>query len=322
MSRRQRQFGLNAFLTRRGVVTALVIASSVAWSSTPSADDTLAGARLIPAQFIIGHEPMKVDEFAAHRDLAQEALERNFGASGYIECNGKQAGSASVVGAGDVLTTAGHNFYTPSCEARYESSTCRFHTTLRGSDYTIELATEVARGFTCPMSPELGDWLVFKLRHELPAEILPYDVGDSSSLVPGDDVLAISGQTGDVLVKGGFNGKYLAAKTFSECYWEQKTDREGARGFAGLGCSASLGSSGGTLLNGNREFVGMASKSSELGDDLARRYRLMSQNHKPLVVKRCHHDGWPDPLQCATFYIPVEGAFREAILNAAGIQNN
>ena len=143
-------------------------------------------AMLIPAQYINGADYQDTSRFANGRSVAE--MDRNYGATGTIECEGKVAGSANIVGRRDVLVTAGHVLYDNRNGCRpYED--CVFVTSMNGRRVERRITSNVrgAPPRTCPFSNDL-DWAVATLSSGVPDGIEPYQVGDPTALADGDRV--------------------------------------------------------------------------------------------------------------------------------------
>lgn len=237
---------------------------------------------------VFGPDPREsAEDFARARRLDPEALKRQHAASGLIRC-GNARGAGQLTLATHVVTTAAHVFYDEQGRLRAESRNCIFLVEAGGQQIAtaIDMGSIVA-GATNPYATgAVHDWAVARLMRPL-REATPYALGSPS---PGGAVrFAARGH-----VDWG-EGHDLSLET---CRLRQGLDLgvEGTREFA-FDCAAGLGASGSALLepSGDRLlaiFVGF--------------HTAAPYGRTPFA---------PDNYN---FAVTVEGAFRRAVIEAAG----
>lgn len=265
---------------------------------------------------IEGSERLLTPDYQQKTGLTRKQVEAQFGASGRVQC-GEITASAELI-TNEIIVTTAHLFWwgdhdtrrnsQPFCDVKYRPDECTFTTIINGRLANFPLASIVAAGFQCPLRPATKDhWAIIRLKRPVPANIRPYKIGDAALMKLGEPVLAVNGANGDMTEPKPGTKERQFAKSFGECRWGPVRND-----IVVTGCSAAPSSSGSAILNTEKEIVGIAVKSTESQEGLARRVK-QSWETGNFEVLRCSFD----PQTCATFYIPVVGEFRQALIEAA-----
>ena len=227
------------------------------------------------------------EDFARERGLDAAALRRQHAASGIIQCGGAR-GAGQLTLSANVVTTAAHVFFDKAGRLRADGAHCVFIAEAGGQEIATAIDVDSIRaGSRAPYAESpVHDWAVARLKRPL-REAVPYALGAPAA---GEAVRFAA--RGHVDWGGGHD---LSLET---CRLRQGIElgAEGTREFA-FDCAAGIGASGSALLeaDGGRligVFVGFRASTPEAQAPFS------PENYN--------------------FAVTVEGAFRRAVIEAAG----
>jgi hypothetical protein len=283
---RCRQMRPARFSSRLRIGAAALVCACAA-AATASYEYTLAKAAQLDrphARAVTMERDLRVapEMFARRAGITLDEFRLRHGASGLIRC-GAATGSGQVTLANNVISTAGHVFFAPGGKLR--SPSCTFEPTAEpGVAIAIDLDSVIS-GSGDPMRERATlDWAVARLA-SAPSRVRPYALAEKSEA------------PSPITLYGGGNGQ-AATIGVEQCSTRRVTATapEGIRELS-FDCSAAPGGSGAALLNEKNEivaiFVGFRSVD-------ASRAQPFSDSHY-------------------NFAITVEGPFRRALLQAAGL---
>jgi len=182
---------------------------------------------------------------------------------------GSVYGSASIVGSNDVMLTVAHNLYDESCKLRPEIDECYFEDT-NGDRIKIDVASirsgVTERNCLIPKSgvrvswawllPKLQDnWAVARLKKKV-GGVKPYGLSETDRC-RGMSLVAVQGIAHNFIGKGDY------PPSIQTCQWRDthqiRNGREIRYGkfLIKHDCDAGVGASGGVLLNGKYEIIGL-----------------------------------------------------------------
>ena len=227
-------------------------------------------------------------DFAKSRGLDLRALKRATAASGLVTCGAAQ-GAGQLTLANDVITTAAHVFFDERGRLRAGSDHCQFLVVV-GQEIVMTMidVRSIQAGAHDPYGQSPArDWAVARLLRPVDG-ITPYGVGKAAQGAP---VRFAS--------RGSVDWRQRSDLAMQQCALRQTLDAapDGAREVA-FDCDAGKGASGGALLDARGKglvavFVGFRSATPNI----------------PQPFSAEHYN----------FAVTVEGAFRRAILTAAGV---
>lgn len=183
-----RLFALLPFLTIAWSVAAIPLAKCP--TSNTSIDSQ---SKLLHKVVLLGADGREsVDEYQnrKNRDLSEKDkvdYQKKFLATGVLTCGGALA-TAQLSGAGDVITTAAHNFFGDQCQAWMNDGRCFFETA--GQRVELDMASVKA---SCPYPNQRLDWAVAKLKRPIRG-VEPYNIPERDwALMPDTSVTQVSG---------------------------------------------------------------------------------------------------------------------------------
>lgn len=246
-----------------------------------------ASAPIVPV-VVFGHDARReAPAFASEHALDEAGLVRDHLASGLIQC-GNAHGAGQLTLGDDVITTAAHVFYDENGLPR--ARTCSFDITVNGREQhvPIDLGSIVA-GSTKPYEVAVAhDWAVARLTHGVPG-VRPYGLAGE---VHGDVPVTF-------VSRGHIDWGEAKHLSFQQCRLHDKISdgSEGTREFS-FDCDTGDGASGGALMfDKDMAHVG----AILVGWRSNRPFKAM-----PFSAK--HYN----------FAVTIEGAFRQAVVAAAG----
>ncbi|WP_159730620.1 trypsin-like serine protease [Methylosinus sp. Ce-a6] len=248
-----------------------------------------AAARLEPTKvLVLGSERRaSADQYATRQKLDAGSLKQAHAASGLIQC-GRAHGAGQLTLANNVITTAAHVFYDERGAKRARS--CQFVTDVDGKKRRVAIdMTSIVAGSAKPYAVKaINDWAVARLAQPLD-DVKPYDLADP---------LAVE-QTVEFVSRGHSDWRDAETMSFEACRLRAQTNqlKGGAREFA-FDCGTGDGASGGAVLAGEPRMKLGAILVGWRSNDPSRIGPYSSTNYN--------------------FVVSVEGAFREAVLAAAG----
>jgi hypothetical protein len=248
-----------------------------------------AAARLEPTKvLVLGSERRaNAEQYATRQKLDAGSLKQAHAASGLIQC-GRAHGAGQLTLANNVITTAAHVFYDERGAKRARS--CQFVTEVEGKKRRIAVdMSSIVAGASKPYAVKaINDWAVARLSQPLD-DVKPYDLADQ---------LAVE-QTVEFVSRGHSDWRDAETMSFEACRLRAQTNqlKGGAREFA-FDCGTGDGASGGAVLSGEQRV--------KLGAIL-----VGWRSNDP------SHIG-PYSTTNYNFVVSVEGAFRQAVLAAAG----
>lgn len=265
---------------------------SLLLATESKAFDPLTGAAALPIEKVVvfGAETRQTLEgFARRNHLDLAALERRHAASGVIHC-GNARGAGQLTLADNVVTTAAHVFYDEAGAMRADAAHCAFTATVEGREFSVPVdAKSIVAGTTDPYATAAAhDWAVARLTRAVPG-VAPYGLGDPASNLP-------------IRFAARGHSDWGAGRELSleACRLRDNlsSGQEGTREFA-FDCAAGVGASGGALLDAEGDkllavFVGFRSVAAD------QRLAFSPFNYN--------------------FAVTVEGAFRRAVVEAAGVR--
>lgn len=265
---------------------AAVIFSSDTFAFTVMSTPTTAG---VPASPVVafGVNGRKTAEiFAAERGIDPQTVKKSYSASGLITC-GDAHGAGQLTEAADVVTTAAHVLFDE--EGNPRAATCTFSVLSDAKliRVPVNMASVVA-GSRKPYSVQaVHDWAVVKLEKAVDG-VAPYQLADAMAV--NKDVLFAA--------RGHFDWGNGRVMSMEACRLQAQLNKgaEGTREFA-FDCETGDGASGGAVLTGDDKLhigailVGWRSNSPT----------------KLVPFSPMHYN----------FVVSIEGAFRDAVSNAA-----
>ena len=226
--------------------------------------------------------------FAKSRGLDPEAVRRSTSASGLVTCGAAQ-GAGQLTLANDVITTAAHVLFDEQGRLRAGSDQCHFLVVVGHEIVMTKIdvrSIEVGARDPYRHSPS-RDWAVARLLRAVHG-ITPYGIGKASE---GASVRFAS--------RGSVDWRQRSDLAMQQCALHQTLESapDGAREIA-FDCDAGKGASGGALLDAQGKglvaiFAGFHSANP--------------------------NQAAPFSAEHYNFAVTVEGAFRRAILAAAGV---
>ena len=226
--------------------------------------------------------------FAKSHGLDPIQIKRSTAASGLVTC-GEAHGAGQLTLADDVITTAAHVFYDERGHLRADSAHCQFVLVV-GHEVVmtmIDVASIEAGAQNPYQQSPARDWAVAKLLRPV-AGVTPYGLGEPKA---GSKVRFAS--------RGSVDWRQRDDLGLQQCAIRQTlaTAPDGAREIA-FDCDAGKGASGGALLDAKGRglvaiFAGFRSATPDT----------------PAPFSPTHYN----------FAVTVEGAFRRAVVTAAGI---
>ena len=257
------------------------------WFSPIVADDAAFAAQRV---VVFGDEKRQtLDSYAKRNRIDARDLRRRHSGSGLIRCgNARGAGQLTLVD--DVITTAAHVFFDIAGASRAAMGPCEFIIELDGEQIITRIDPKsIVTGSWRPyQAAPANDWAVARLERPLP-QARPYGLG-----------AAVSGDPVRFVARGHVDWGDGRKTSIEDCRLRESLDDgiEGTREFA-FDCAAGIGASGGALLNA-------------AGADL-------------LAIFVGYHSYAPDARAAFSadnynFAVSVEGAFRLAVLDAAGLR--
>jgi hypothetical protein len=248
-----------------------------------------AAARLEPTKvLVLGSERRaNADQYAARQKLDAGSLKQAHAASGLIQC-GRAHGAGQLTLANNVITTAAHVFFDERGSKR--ARVCQFVTEVEGRKRRIPVdMSSIVAGASKPYAVKaVNDWAVARLSQPLD-DVKPYDLADK---------LAVE-QTVEFVSRGHSDWRDAETMSFEACRLRAQTNqlKGGAREFA-FDCGTGDGASGGAVLAGEQHAKLGAILVGWRSNDPSRIGPYSTTNYN--------------------FVVSVEGAFREAVLAAAG----
>jgi hypothetical protein len=246
----------------------------------------LIGSRATPVLFMGQDNRVGTDEFAAAHAMRKVAVQSARAASGLVEC-GDAHGAGQLTLRNDIVTTAAHVLIDERGAQR--AASCNFVAEVNGvwTSTPLDMASVVVGASRPYATKAVQDWAVVKLAKPLTG-VQPYELASKISL--NDEV--------EFVARGHSNWRDKHDLSFEACRLRNLTGEadDGRREFA-FDCSTGDGASGGGA------FVGRQLSAILVGwrsNDPSKRSSF-SQRHYNFVVS-------------------VEGAFRQALLTAAGMQ--
>jgi len=144
------------------------------------------------------------------RRVIPPALQKKFEATGSLGCGGMRNLTAQVTGKGNVITTAGHTFFSKSCEP-LGAKGCVFEVTVDGRKKTYKVKPETLKTGKCPRPDRNEDWATLQLEASIDG-VTPYDIPESDLFLnEGEQIMQISAHHVNFVV----NNK--TPKTMEEC---------------------------------------------------------------------------------------------------------
>jgi hypothetical protein len=265
---------------------------SLLLASKSKAFDALTGTGAWPVERVVvfGAETRQtLDGFARRNHLDLGDLKRRHAASGVIHC-GNARGAGQLTLADNVVTTAAHVFYDETGALRADAAHCAFTATVEGQEINVPVDTRtIVAGSANPyVTAAAHDWAVARLARAVPSAT-PYGLG-----IPSGN-LAIR-----FVARGHSDWGAGRELSLEACRLRDGLSQgdEGTREFA-FDCAAGVGASGGALLDAEGEkllavFVGFRSVAAD------QRLAFSPFNYN--------------------FAVTVEGAFRRAVIEAAGVR--
>lgn len=224
--------------------------------------------------------------FAAGAGKDAQVVKRDHAASGLITC-GDAHGAGQLTLASDVVTTAAHVLFDEDGNPR--APVCHFSLVTEGKQIRMPLNLgSIVAGSKKPYSvAAVHDWAVVKLERAVDG-VTPYQLADSVGV--NRDVLFAA--------RGHFDWGNGRAMSMEACRLQAQLNKgaEGTREFA-FDCETGDGASGGAVLTGDNKL--------QLGAILV---GWRSNNPMKLVPFSPMH---------YNFVVSIEGAFRDAVSNAA-----
>jgi len=228
--------------------------------------------------------------FAKSRGLDPETVRRATSASGLVTC-GAAHGAGQLTLANNVITTAAHVFFDEVGRSRARSGQCQFLVVV-GHEIVMTMidvrSIEVGAHDPYSQSPS-RDWAVARLLRPVDG-IAPYAIAT-----------AAEGLSVRFASRGSVDWRQRSDLAMQQCTLRQTLEAapDGAREVA-FDCDAGKGASGGALLDSRgRGLVAVFAGFHSANPDQAAPYSADHYN----------------------FAVTVEGAFRRAILAAAGFDN-
>ena len=278
---------------RGGLLVTVILAAAAPpalaapFSLAPPADHDHQGS-IVPVVVFGQNSRRPPEAFAEEHGLDPAEVTREHVASGLIQC-GNAHGAGQLTLTDDVVTTAAHVFYDENGVPR--SRACSFDVTVEGREVQmpVDLATVVA-GSTNPYDVAVThDWAVARLQHPLYGVKpygLAYDIHDSEPVT--------------FVARGHIDWGGARQLSMQDCLLHDQlspTAEEGTREFS-FDCDTGDGASGGALMF-DRDH-------SRIGAILVG-WRS-NKPFKAVPFSRTHYN----------FAVTMEGAFRQAVLAAAG----
>ena len=228
-----------------------------------------------------------VEEFAAEQKLDAGELRARFAGSGLIEC-GKAHGAGQLTLANDLVTTAAHVFFDERGALR--AKTCYFAMEDHGKEIRVPIdASSIVAGSTNPYAiAAVHDWAVARLVHPVEG-VTPYGLADGAKQNTPIEFVA----------RGHIDWGEGRKLSMEKCHLHDQLSagEEGTREFS-FDCETGDGASGGALM--------MGSSKPAIGAIL-----VGWRSNKPfraVPFSRTHYN----------FAVTIEGAFRKAVVTAAG----
>ena len=231
-----------------------------------------------------------VEDFAAQTRANPADLARDHAAAGLVQC-GDAHGGGQLTLANNVVTTAAHVLFDEKGKPR--ADTCMFVLDVEGQSQRVALdLTSIVAGSLNPYAvAAVNDWAVVRLERPINGA-RPYRL--ATSVGPDRDV--------EFAARGHFDwggGKQLSLEA-CRLYAQLATGEQGTREFA-FDCETGDGASGGAVLAGNdhRELAAIL---------------VGWRSNKPTKAV-------PFSPSHYNFAVSVEGAFKQAVIDAAGPAN-
>jgi len=232
---------------------------------------------------------LSLEAYARRKRLDARQLEKQHAGSGLVRC-GNARGAGQLTLTDDIITSAAHVFFDERGEPRALRGVCEFVVEAGGEQIVTEIDTEtLVVGSHIPyVAAPADDWAVARLRRPV-RTAAPYAIGAPKR---GANVQFVA--RGHVDWGGGHE------TSIEDCRLRDALDlgAEGTREFS-FDCAAGIGASGGALLDAsgsNLLAIYVGYHSPEPGARLA----FSPTNYN--------------------FAVTVEGAFRRAVLEAAGLR--
>ena len=249
-------------------------------------------------------------DFGAAHGMSAAQVEKKFAATGDFICP-KATGQAQVTVRGDVVTTAAHLIYPKhNCDDVVPFKDCRLQLNVNGKMQAYRFKAIVKSGITCPAASEFkhqDDWIVLRLEKTVDPRVKPYAIstGTSAKLNPDQKIITVAKSydwpdTGRAFIRD-------RPRHYAECEIKKLPDEP--LQLLQTNCDTSSGSSGGSVLttDGDPLLLGIVSGQLKPGQ-------------RPNCAERPAQSG-PYQADCwGSAAVAVDGAFRSAILEAAGIK--
>jgi hypothetical protein len=254
----------------------------------PLAPGALSALPLVPVVVFGDHPRLTAEQFADQNHLDPVDVKRQHAASGVIHC-GNARGAGQLTLADNVITTAAHVLFDEHGQLRGDSGHCFFTSTVADQEVTtaIDVASVVSGNSEPYAKPAVHDWAVARLLSPVRGAT-PYGLGAPAQ----------AAQDIEFVARGHSDWGSGRAMSMENCRLHDvlSTGAEGTREFS-FDCDAGVGASGGAVLNsgGGRllaVFVG---------------YRSIAPDST-----------MPFSTQHYNFAVTVDGAFRRAVVAAAG----
>lgn len=269
---------------------AFVVVLATAGQAAPFQMAPTGAAAALPIQRVVvfGQNARRVPQvYAEEHGLPAAEVIRNHAASGLIQC-GNAHGAGQLTLSDDVVTTAAHVFYDENGLPRARSCTFEYTAGKAEQHVTIDVANVVA-GSTKPYDVAVThDWAVARLSHAVTG-VRPYGIaGDAHANEPMTFV-----------ARGHIDWGNAKNLSLQDCTLHDQLSEgeEGTREFS-FDCDTGDGASGGAVM--------LDHDASQVGGIL-----VGWRSNKPFQAvpfSRMHYN----------FAVTLEGAFREAVIAAAG----
>jgi len=230
-----------------------------------------------------------LDAYARRNRLDPRQLEQLHAGSGIVRC-GNARGAAQLTLVDDVITSAAHVFFDESGGIRARKGACEFVIESRGEEIVTRIDPgSIVAGSEFPYaSAPANDWAVARLERPVGGTV-PYALGAPRR-----------GAAVQFVARGHIDWGGGRRMSIEDCRLRDVLDEgvEGAREFS-FDCAAGVGASGGALLDAS-------------GSNL-------------LAIFVGYHSATPEARQAFSatnynFAVTIEGAFRRAVLQAAGLR--
>ncbi len=205
-----------------------------------------AGTLASAITFTGGDRRESLAHFAARIGLGSRELAARYGATGIVRC-GSAVGTAQLVLAADVITTAAHNLFDQTGRLRDNTERCRFEITVAGEPQVVPLDLQRAvSGSSSPYAaPAVNDWAVVRLVRPV-SGVSPYPLAGTFSPPAAVTLYAAARADGS------------AGSAIETCAAHRVINSavSGVRELA-LDCSGESGTSGAAFLTADGRFAGI-----------------------------------------------------------------